>query len=285
MPKQKYNKLTKEEKEVIESKGTEAPFSGKYYNFHEDGTYTCKKCGAPLYKSKDKFDAHCGWPSFDDAIPGAIKESPDPDGLRTEITCAKCGAHLGHIFRGERLTKKDVRHCVNSISLEFSPKETDKIQKAYFAGGCFWGMEYYFQNEEGVIATRVGYMGGEAKNPSYEEVSGGKTGHAETLEITFDTQKTDFETLAKLFFEIHDPGQKNRQGPDVGKQYRSAIFYTNDKQKKTAESLIKILKEKGHKVKTELKKAGQFYEAEEYHQKYYEKNGGEPYCHVRIKKF
>lgn len=119
--KQEYHKLTKEEEGVIVNKGTEMPFTGKYYAFWERGTYVCKRCGTPLYHSESKFEADCGWPSFDDEIPGAVKRLPDPDGVRTEIECANCGAHLGHVFRGEKFTEKNTRHCVNSISMDFIP--------------------------------------------------------------------------------------------------------------------------------------------------------------------
>ena len=118
-----YRELTKEEERVIIHKGTEKPFSGKYENHWEEGVYVCKRCGAELYRSGDKFDASCGWPSFDDEIDGAVKRSPDADGHRVEITCANCGAHLGHVFEGEGFTGKDTRHCVNSISMEFIPAE------------------------------------------------------------------------------------------------------------------------------------------------------------------
>ena len=161
----------------------------------------------------------------------------------------------------------------------------NSIKKAYFAGGCFWGVEYYFQKLEGVIGTKVGYMGGHTDHPTYEEVCAKDTGHAETMEVTFDDSKTDYETLAKLFFEIHDPTQKDRQGPDVGDQYRSAVFYADSEQKTVAEKLIKALKKNGFDVVTEIAKAGPFWEAEDYHQKYYAKNGHEPYCHMRVKRF
>lgn len=121
MPDAKFNELTAEERYVIESKGTERPFAGEYDDFYQPGTYICRRCNAELYRSEDKFDAHCGWPAFDDEIPGAVKRLPDPDGQRVEIECASCGGHLGHVFSGERLTAKSTRHCVNSLSMKFVP--------------------------------------------------------------------------------------------------------------------------------------------------------------------
>jgi len=121
-----YRELTREEERVIVNKGTEVPFTGKYYAFWEKGTYVCKRCGAALYRSESKFESECGWPSFDDEVPGAVKRTTDADGFRTEITCANCGAHLGHVFTGEGFTEKNVRHCVNSISMDFIPDKKEK---------------------------------------------------------------------------------------------------------------------------------------------------------------
>lgn len=122
----KFNKLTSEEERIIVHKGTERPFSGEYEKNTKNGTYICRRCNAPLYKSEDKFDAHCGWPAFDDEIKGAVKRIPDSDGQRIEIQCATCGGHLGHVFEGERFTKKNIRHCVNSLSMKFIPSEVKK---------------------------------------------------------------------------------------------------------------------------------------------------------------
>jgi peptide methionine sulfoxide reductase msrA/msrB len=282
MNSQNRKPLTKEEERVIIYKGTEAPFSGKYYDFKGEGTYVCRNCGAPLYRSSDKFDSGCGWPSFDDEIPGAVRRIPDKDGVRTEIVCAKCGAHLGHVFTGEMFTEKNTRHCVNSISLEFVPAN---IKYAIFAGGCFWGVEYLMEQQKGVLSVVSGYTGGHTANPTYEEVCSKTTGHAEAVKIEYDPSQVSYETLAKLFFEIHDPTQLDRQGPDVGDQYRSEIFYGDDKEKAVADKLIKILKSKGYNVVTKVTPAGEFYPAETYHQDYYQKKGTKPYCHIYTKRF
>ena len=191
----KFKELTLSEKNVIINKGTEAPWSGIYVDNKEDGIYTCKQCGAELYRSGDKFDSHCGWPSFDDEIKGAVKRIPDADGMRTEIVCANCGGHLGHVFKGEGFTPKNTRHCVNSISLDFVADKPDKTVKepktdtAIFAGGCFWGVEYYMQKNPGVISTTVGYTGGHIKNPTYEEVCSHTSGHIEAIQVIFRSGK------------------------------------------------------------------------------------------------
>ncbi len=283
-----YNELTPEEERVILYKGTERPFTGKYNNFFENGVYTCKRCGTELFESSSKFRSECGWPSFDDQIPGAVKWQPDADGMRTEILCANCGAHLGHVFRGEQLTAKNTRYCVNSISMNFiSADERNaqvaakpKTERALFASGCFWGTEYHMQRAPGVISTTVGYTGGHVDHPTYKQVCTNRTGHAETVEVVYDPNKTSYEALAKLFFETHDFTQLNRQGPDIGTQYRSAIFYLNDEQKQVAEKLVGILRQKGYDVKTEITPASTFWPAEDYHQDYYNKTHKTPYCHI-----
>lgn len=277
--------LSEFEKFVIFEKGTERPFTGEYENHFEEGIYVCKNCGIPLYRSSDKFHSGCGWPAFDDEIPGAIKKVLDRDGIRTEIICSYCEAHLGHVFYNEGFTPKNVRHCVNSVSMKFVPKgEKPIIDRMFFAGGCFWGVEHLFKQLDGVVDTRVGYMGGHRKNPTYEQVCSGVTGHYETVEVIFDPKKVNEETLVKYFFEIHDFTQENGQGPDIGEQYKSVIFYTNDEQKETAEKIINDLKKK-YRVATQLKKASDFWLAEDYHQDYYEKTGKAPYCHFRRKVF
>lgn len=278
--------LTAEEKRVIIDKGTEAPYSGQYVDNKEAGVYKCKQCGEPLYLSQDKFDSGCGWPSFDQEIKGAVREVPDADGLRTEIVCAKCGGHLGHVFKGEKFTPKDTRHCVNSISMDFESAEASPaVDTAIFAGGCFWGVEHLMQQQKGVKSVESGYIGGTVANPTYEQVCTKKTGHAEAVRIVFDPKLVSFEQLAKLFFEIHDPEQSNGQGPDLGPQYRSEIFYLSEDQKATASNLIELLRQKGYHPSTKLTPATVFYPAEDYHQDYYKNKGTEPYCHVYTKRF
>jgi peptide methionine sulfoxide reductase msrA/msrB len=159
------------------------------------------------------------------------------------------------------------------------------VQEAFFAGGCFWGVEYWLEKAPGVILAESGYMGGRVESPSYEQVSSGRTGHAESVHVLFDPKKTTYEAVARLFFEIHDPTQVDRQGPDVGEQYRSVVFYANDEQRRIAEKLIGELTQRGYKVATRVEPAGTFWRAEEYHQQYYDHKGTLPYCHARVKRF
>lgn len=281
----KFNQLTPEEERIIINKGTEVPFSGELLNNYEKGTYVCKRCDTPLYRSEDKFDGHCGWPSFDDEIEGAVKKIRDADGRRTEIICNTCGAHLGHVFLGEGFTEKQTRHCVNSISMKFIPAGQEKDVTAYFASGCFWGTEYFFTKAPGVKETTVGYMGGHVDNPTYEQVSQKNTGHLEITEVVYDPLVTTYEEMVKLFFETHDFTQTNGQGPDIGPQYLSCIFYSNATEKVIAERYIDLLTAKGYRVATMLKPASTFWLAESYHQDYYAYKGTLPYCHKYTKIF
>lgn len=296
MAEPQYNELSKEEEYVIINKGTERPWTGDLLNNKKTGTYICAQCNAPLYSSADKFDSQCGWPSFDDEIKGAVKRQTDSDGRRTEILCANCDGHLGHVFLGEGFTPKNTRHCVNSLSMDFveegeplppvlGKSDAENHATAIFAGGCFWGVEYHFENKKGVLDVVSGYTGGHVKNPTYQQVCSGKSGHIEAVKVTYDPSQTDYETLAKLFFEIHDPTQVDRQGPDIGEQYRSVVFYENDEQKKIAKKLIGILEDKGYDVATKLEPADTFYDAEDYHQDYYAKKQSQPYCHFYTERF
>lgn len=158
-------------------------------------------------------------------------------------------------------------------------------EEAIFAAGCFWGVQYQMEKANGVLKTEVGYIGGFKENPTYPEVKAHTTGHAEALRIEFDADKVSYTDLCKLFFEIHDPAQTDGQGPDLGPQYRSEIFYYNEQQKSEAEAVMAVLRGKGYTVNTRLTPATTFWPAEDYHQHYYEKTGGEPYCHIRQKKF
>ncbi len=277
-----WKKLTAAQAKIIEDCGTEPPFSGKFLNHKEKGTYTCGRCGAPLFRSNSKFDSGSGWPSFDAEISGSLRELLDKDGRRKEIRCARCDGHLGHVFRGEGQTSTNTRHCVNSLALDFT---SQTLGEAYFAGGCFWGVEYLLEQQPGVIRVESGYMGGHLNNPSYQEVVSGNTGHAETVRVLFDPSKTNYTKLAKYFFEIHDPSQINRQGPDIGTQYRSVIFVTNSQQERSARKLAAALKTKGFTVNTTIQVASVFWPAEKYHQNYYQRTGKEPYCHEHKPKF
>lgn len=278
---QPYNTLTLEERNIILHKGTERPFSGKYNDFKEDGIFVCKQCNQPLFRSDDKFDSKCGWPSFDSFISGAVETRPDLS--RTEIICSRCKGHLGHVFTGEGFTEKNVRHCVNSLSLKFIDESV--VDTAYFAGGCFWGVEYYFEKRLGVLSVTSGFMGGELANPRYKEVITGRTGHVETVEVIYDPRLVSYKDLAVLFFEIHDPTQTNGQGPDIGSHYLSRIFVKDESERVTADSLIRELEKRYGEVATKVLPKSPYYQAEQYHQNYYDLKGGTPYCHRRTKRF
>lgn len=245
---------------VINDKGTELAFSGKFIDAQAiSGTYLCRACGLALFRADSQFTSGCGWPSFDDEIANAVKRKMDPDGRRTEILCNRCDAHLGHAFTGEKLTTKNLRHCVNSISIEFvADTQVNDTEEAMVAAGCFWGVEYLFQKLPGVLKTEVGYSGGDIVNPTYQQVCNGDTGHVEVLRIIYDTEKLSYKDVIKYFFEIHDSSQADGQGPDIGSQYLSVVFYYNETQKQITSDVIKQLEQLNIHAATQLKSVKTF---------------------------
>lgn len=276
------NALTPQEKDIIENKHTEPPYSGEYDNLFEKGMFFCKKCSSPLYSSDSKFDSGCGWPSFDEDFENAVKRIPDNDGFRTEIVCAECNAHLGHVFEGERITPKNTRHCVNSLSIKFIPqKAATNIETIYLGGGCFWCVEAAYKGRQGIVNVESGYSGGSVMNPTYEQVCTGNTGHAEVVKLEYDNTIISLEEILDVFYKIHDPTTKDRQGNDVGKQYRSVIFYTTLDQLSIIEIVTKSLnlnKYENRTFLTEILPFMKFFVAESYHQDYYTKNPNNGYC-------
>ena len=278
--------LTPSSRRVICDSATERPHSGGYNTPTTQGTYLCRRCGVALFRADSQFASSCGWPSFDDEIIHAVKQLRDPDGQRIEIRCHRCDSHLGHIFTGEYITEKNRRYCVNSVAIDFVENSlVIDTEEAILAGGCFWGVDYYLKQIPGVLKVEVGYCGGIIVNPTYDDVCRGDSGHYEAVRVVFDTAKTTYETVLRRFFEIHDPTQTNGQGPDVGHQYQSAVFYYNQEQRTKAEQLIAELEQKNYAVTTQMIAVQPFWAAEAYHQDYYVKSGKLPYCHQPVARF
>jgi peptide methionine sulfoxide reductase msrA/msrB len=317
-------RLTPEQFAILRAKGTERPFCGTLLDNKKTGYYVCVGCRLPLFHSNAKFDSGTGWPSFFQPVSDEnVAEHQDVSHgmVRTEILCARCDGHLGHVFEDGPGDKTGLRFCLNSESLDFveekdvltlaenvgasestpgkaEPKVGDRLPApakdsslspvagtahAVFGGGCFWCTEAVFQEIDGVSEVVSGYAGGDPERADYESVCTGTTGHAEVIDIAYDPSKVTYGQLLRIFFATHDPTTLNRQGPDKGTQYRSAVFYADDEQKAVAESYIRQLSDAGafkKPIVTTLEELEEFFPAEDYHQDYADSNPANPYIRM-----
>ncbi len=295
------NKLTPIQYQCTQENSTEAPFKNEYWNNKAPGIYVDVVSGVPLFSSLDKYDSGSGWPAFTRPIESSevVSKKDSSHGMvRTEVRSRIADSHLGHVFDDGPKDKGGLRYCINSASMKFIPladlkssglgrflfsfTENQGWEIAVFAGGCFWGMEELFRTIPGVIETEVGYTGGKIERATYEVVKKGSSGHAEALRIVFDPKKVSYKKLLEKFFDIHDPTTKDRQGNDIGSQYRSAIFYMNLSQESEAKRAIQYLeKEKifSSKIVTHVEKSENFWRAEDDHQKYLERKPHGYTCH------
>ena len=312
--------LSEMQYKVTQCSGTEPPFANQYWDHKAPGIYVDVVSGEPLFSSLDKFDSGSGWPSFTKPlIAGTVVDIEDQSlgMVRTEVRSKGADSHLGHVF-DDGPGPGGQRYCINSASLRFVAAEnlesegfgqfvpafveagvievTDDdspevakepvasgTEEAILAAGCFWGVEHLFLDLDGVLSTEVGYIGGHTKNPTYRDVTTGRTGHAESVKLVFNPSKVSYSEVLNYFFRLHDPTTRNRQHNDIGSQYRSAIFYLSEAQRESAEKVKAEIDRSGvfkNPLVTEVVEAGPFWSAEEYHQEYLEKNPGGYMCHV-----
>ncbi len=268
--------LTGAQYSVLRGHGTERPGTSPLNHETRQGTFACAACGHPLFSSDAKFESGTGWPSFWAPLDHAVGTRIDRSLLtvQTEVHCANCGSHLGHVFEdGPKPT--GLRYCMNGVALAFSVagQKSRAVQKATFAGGCFWSTEKDFDQVEGVISTTSGYIGGRASNPTYSHVSSGGSGHAEAVEVVFDSGVVTYEQLLDHYWHSVDPFVAHRQFCDVGDQYRPVIFVHDAAQRTAAEASRERVQQRFREpVLVGVIAADQFFPAEEYHQDYYKKH-------------
>lgn len=268
----KYATLPTATLAVLADSATEPP------NYHKEdmpgcGLYLCRGCGLALFSSNAEFAAHCRWPAFDAAIAEHCEHNPDPDGQRTEARCAQCKGHLGHVFHGEGYTASNTRYCINRVALDWIAEENiNQSAEIILAAGCFWGVQQNIENITGVLNSEVGYTGGAVEMPSYEQVCSGSTGHVEAVRVLYDPKVCTLEDLLAKFYLTFNTQQVGGQGPDIGSQYLSSIYYENGPDREIVLKSLEKLRAKVGEVSIAHKYATTFWPAESYHQHYHKKN-------------